>query len=98
MKKANVFFMFASGLLILQNLMLSIGGVVMAPDNEIIILMSGLIPAMIWMAVFLLSKRKKEVITLPIYLGLTLLFGMHFYLLTTKKSYGIIKIIEIWTM
>ncbi|MFG6149202.1 hypothetical protein [Halobacillus sp. B23F22_1] len=98
MKKANVFFMFASGLLILYNFMLSVTGVTMTPANEFTILMIGVIPAMIWIAVFLLSRRMKEVITLPIYSGLTLLFGVHFYLLTTNQSYGITEIIEKLTM
>lgn len=98
MKKTNTVFMFISGGLVLQHFITAIGGVIMAPEYEIAILILGLIPAIVWAGVVILSKRKEGVasFTLPIYVGLTLLFGVHFYLLTTKQSYGLIPIIELF--
>lgn len=96
MKKANAVFMILSGLLVLQNFLTAIGGVVMAAEHKAAILMLGLVPLIIWIVVLVLSKKKKEVtsFTLAMYIGLTLVLGIHFYLLTTEPSYGFTKIIE----
>ena len=94
MKKANTIFMILSGLLIFQNFLIAIGGVVMSSERTISILMLGLIPLLIWIAVLVLSKKGLVSVTLPVYTVLTGLFGIHFYLLTTDLSYGFNKILE----
>ena len=96
MKKANTIFLILSGLLILQNFLISIGGVVMSNERTLAILMLGLIPLLIWLAVLVLSKKGYVSVTLPVYAVLTGLFGIHFYLLTTDLSYGFRKILELF--
>ncbi|MCP3032832.1 hypothetical protein LF817_16015 [Halobacillus sp. A1] len=100
MKKANVVFIILSGLLIFQNFIISIGGIMMGGEHIIAILMLGIIPLIIWIALLVLSQKKKEnaSFTLPVYLGLTVLFGIHFYFLTTDLSYGFSKILSFFGM
>lgn len=96
MKKANAVFMILSGLLVFLNFTTSIGGVVMGGEQALAILMLGLIPLTIWIVLLVLLQKKKEVasLTLPVYIGLTVLIGIHFYFLTTDLSYGFSKILS----
>ena len=96
MKKANAVFMILSGLMIFLNFIGGIGGiVVMGAEQPAPHLMLGMIPLIIWIAILVLSEKKKDVtpFTLSLYIGLTVLFGIHFYLLYTEPSYGFSKII-----
>lgn len=96
MKKANAIFMILSGLLVLQNFLTAIGGMVMATEHKLTVFVLGCVPLIIWIAALILSRKKKDTapVTLAVYVGLTLVLGIHFYLLTTDPSYGFPKIIE----
>ncbi|MGP4062939.1 hypothetical protein [Halobacillus sp. H74] len=95
MKKANAVFMILSGLMIFQNFIAGVGGILMGVEQPAPYLMLGMIPLIIWIAILVLSEKKKDVtpFTLSLYIGLIVLFGIHFYLLFTEPSYGFSKII-----
>lgn len=89
MKTANLVFMILSGLLVFRNFALSLGMIIMGSEQTLAILIPGLTPLIIWVVLLVLSQKKKvnTSFTFLAYIGLTVLLGIHFYLLTTDISY-----------